>query len=268
MTEEMRRDRSAPYRVRLYREEFGGLDPAGLPWREMRKYPERFPDRHIAKVSSLRTVVGMEVTGASGKTHRLYIKRSFTRGFWSGWIARFRPSKEWREMEAARRFLSVGWTVPEPVYYSETTCEGLPTRFFATLALDARWVCARDWFQEEGLAGPAWPALAQFTRTLHAAGTLHADYRADHLYLDPESDLTEWAMIDLDGSRTATKVSPAEGRRAVLQLAQSLVPAGMSAAHLRDFLTLYDPEGRLAMDAETLLAQAHENIANRPPRTK
>lgn len=268
MPHRLRRDHRHPYRLRVYREEFAGLDPLALPWREMRKYPENFPGRHIAKVSSLRTVVGMDVSGASGNSHRLYIKRSFTRGRWRGLLAPLRPSKEWREFETARRFLERGFIVPEPVFYAEATSEGLPTRFYATIALGPRWVCARDWFRGEGLASPAWRALASFTRALHQGGTLHADYRADHLYLDPESDLTEWAMIDLDGSRLGAAVKPRERRRAILQLAQSLIPAGLDEEALAHFLSIYDTEAHFALDAREIIAQARENIANRPPKTK
>ncbi|MCC5876110.1 MAG: hypothetical protein JJU11_07825, partial [Candidatus Sumerlaeia bacterium] len=172
--EEYTRDRAKPYRLRVYLDGFADLDPLSLDWKRMRKYPHEFPDRHIAKVSSLRTVVGMDFPGSHGNTHRLYMKRSFTRGFWKMVLDRLRPSKEWREMMIARAFLKEGITVPSPVYYSETISEGLPTRFLATEALAPRWKCLGEWFAENGFQQDRWEALAHWTRALHDRGILHA----------------------------------------------------------------------------------------------
>lgn len=266
--EEYTRDRADPYSLRVYLDGFADLHPLGLDWKRMRKYPYEFPDRHIAKVSSLRTVVGMDFPDSSGRIHRLYMKRSFTRGLMKQILGRLRPSKEWREMAVARAFLSEGITVPRPVYYSETTSEGLPTRFLATEALDDRWKCLVDWVGDNGLEVERWEALAHWTRDIHRRGILHADYRADHIFLDPDGPVGEWALIDLDGSRTNAPVIHTHARRAILQLVQSLVPRGINLVAIRTFIEIYDREGKLGIKAEDLLQAAHENIKNRPPKTK
>lgn len=262
------RDAPHPYKRRVCLPEFAGFDPRALDWRGMRKYPNEFPDIHIAKVSSLRTVVGMDVTGASGKTHRLYVKRSFTRGVWRQFLGHFRASKEWKEMQVAQAFLQAGITVPRPVYYSETTSEDLPTRFFATEALEKRWICLQTWISENGIEDDRWKALAKWTRELHDRMILHADYRADHVYIDPNEGTGQWALIDLDGSRTGRPVTPRERHRALLQLVQSLVPGGINLIAIRSLIAAYDEKNRWGFSAESLLETARKNIRNRPPKTK
>src|SRR5690606_29821634 len=127
------------YRKRIFLPEFEDLDPLRYPWKDWRKTPERFPETHVAKVSSVRTVVGMNFVGKSS-SHFIYLKRSFSRTAKKKFIGLFRASKEWREFELATRLLSMGIHTPKPVYYAETEMEGLPTRFLATESFSTDWV--------------------------------------------------------------------------------------------------------------------------------
>ncbi len=276
--EQFERDAKPPYGRRVYLPAYETLDPAGLPWAEMRKYPERFPGRHIAKVASARTVVGMDFTPPGEESRRIYVKRSYLRSPFKRLVSRWQPSKEWREFQLSLEFRAEGIAVPAPVFYAEATRGHLfPTRYLATEGLGERWLCARQYFASEVDFDERWELLALFTRRLHRSRLLHADYRADHLFLNREykggeGDVTEaWTLIDLDGSRTGSDPGPREVRRVLLQLAESLLPAGLGPEHLRRFLDRYDQEGRFGFDAERLHHEAHERRrikSLRPPGKK
>ncbi len=260
------RDSRPPYTRRVYLPAYETLDPAALPWAEMRKYPERFPDLHIAKVASARTVVGMDFTPPGEEARRIYVKRSYLRSPLKRLFSRWQPSKEWREFQLALEFRAHGIAVPAPVYYAEASSgHPFPTRYFATEGLGAQWLCAQSHFLSAGDFDEHWDLLALFTRRLHHARLLHADYRADHLFLNREykggeADVTAaWTLIDLDGSRTGVAPGQHEVRRVLLQLAESLLPAGLTPSHLRRFLESYDPEGRFQLDP----ADLHRTAAHR-----
>ncbi|MCC5876412.1 MAG: hypothetical protein JJU11_09370, partial [Candidatus Sumerlaeia bacterium] len=125
-----------------------------------------------------------------------------------------------------------------------------------------------EWFAQKGVQQARGAAVAQWTGALHDRGILHADYRSDHVYLDPAGAQDDWALIDLDGSRTNAPVIQPQARRAILQLVQSLVPHGINLVAIRTFIDLYDRERKLGIKAEDILQTAHENIKNRPPKTK
>jgi hypothetical protein len=257
-------DSTGPYRRRVFTPAFGNLDPLALPWKEMRRHPDRFPDVHMAKIQSARTVAGLWYKPPNAPRVRIYLKRSFIQGRMRRLLAPFRRTKEWREFLLAQDFLKAGIRVPEPVYYSEAQQDdGRSVTFYATLALEERLRDAKTHFIETQTFGGDWLALARFTRNLHDKGILHADYRAGHVFLDPKREDFDWTLIDLDGSRAGRRVSASERRRALRQLAESLLKAELTEEDLRRFMEVYDPEHRCAIDCSEVLAQAREKAAGR-----
>lgn len=265
-------DSNPPYERRVYLPGYETLDPSSLPWPEMRKHPQHFPHFHMAKIASARTVAGLDFEPPGQAPRRIYVKRSYVRSPIKRLFSLWQASKEWREFQLALEFSQRGITVPEPVYYAEIS-EGhpFPTRYLATTALGTRWIPAREVFNSRTDFDERWESLAEFTRRLHRLSLFHADYRADHVFLDPEAPEPAWSLIDLDGSRTAHVPRPHEVRRALLQLAESLVPSSIGAAEIRRFLAAYDPEGNLDFDARELTAMAYERRhakSLRPPGKK
>lgn len=256
-------DALPPYRKRVYLPAFATLDPLALPWREMRRHPENYPDFHVAKISGARTVVGCDFSTAEGRL-RVYVKRSLVRGRLKQLVARFRDSKEWREFQLARQFLSSRIHVPQPVFYSEAlTPENTPVVFLATLALEPRWIEAKAYFKSTRQFTAAWESIAHFTRTLHERHILHGDYRSDHLYLDETliragDHANAWALIDLDGSSLGDVIKPRDRERAIRQLTESLLTSGLTADDLARFLRLYDPQSTLALDPKAIHAHARK----------
>lgn len=245
---------TADYPVRILLPGYEALDPLAMPWKEMRRTPEAFPDVHVAKIASARTVVGLDVELADGRRERLYLKRGTVRPLLRRFLARFRASKEWRELLLAHDFLQAGITVPEPVYYSEAYDPDLKLRvtYLATRALHPEYREARAWFEEHRRWEEEWRSLARYTRGLHERGILHADYRADHLFLRPRDGQVEWALIDLDGSRLGAPIRPEERQRAFLQLAISLRGAGINPPAWRRFLLEYGITSSLRQAEEFL----------------
>jgi hypothetical protein len=234
----------------------------GLPWKELRRSPEKFPDWHVAKVSSARTVVGMTVS-VGGREERVYFKRSLRRSLVDRVQALVRPSKEWREWNIARAIGAAGVWVPRPLFYGEAfdpsaSCNAV---FLATRALEPSWLEAKAFFKAHRLYDREWKSLAAFTRRLHELDIYHADYRSDHVYFDRTrvgvwEDISAWALIDLDGSRVGEPVKRPARLRAVQQLAQSLIKSGLTPEHLRDFIAVYDPAAQWGFDAATIHAEA------------
>lgn len=251
-------DSPPPYRRRVCLPEFAGLDPLALPWREMRRNPQDFPLVRMAKISSARTVAGFEVqTPAGGQA--IYLKRSLVKAPLKRMLALVRESKEWREFELALAFAAAGFVVPEPVYYSETAVDGVPTIFYATRALAPEFREAKGFFLETRSFTAEWRSLAAFARTLHARPALHADFRADHVFFAPDG----WAMIDLDGSRVGKPVTRAERIRAMGQLTESVLKAGVTREDLRAFAEIYDPENQWRLPWEVILKEAQEREGRR-----
>ena len=132
--EPYRQDSRPPFTTRVFLDDYSSLDPMRVPWREVRRHPDRFPDWHIAKVSSVRTVIGLDFAIHTGETRRIYLKRSLQRDKVKQLLARFRATKEWREFQLAQEFAEAGVTVPQPVYYAEGTDEnGQPSVYYATI---------------------------------------------------------------------------------------------------------------------------------------
>ncbi|MCC6547597.1 hypothetical protein IT570_10565 [Candidatus Sumerlaeota bacterium] len=265
-TDSMLNDAPPPYKARRCVAWIAEFDPLGLPWKEMRRSPQDFPEHHVAKVSRARTVVGLTFVDASGTPQRIYAKRSLLRGPVARLAARFRESKEWREFELAGAFLRAGFTVPEPLYYSEAMVksESAHAIFYATRALPGRWRVAKEFFKTTKRFCAEWESLAKFTRLLHERGVLHADYRSDHLFMDLDciargEDVAKcWALIDLDGSRCGRNVSRSERERALKQLAESLITSEVGEQNLKRFLEIYDPEGTWNFEAARILKAARE----------
>ncbi|HNM46059.1 MAG TPA: lipopolysaccharide kinase InaA family protein [Candidatus Sumerlaeota bacterium] len=263
-TEQMLNDAPPPYESRRCVASLEAFDPLALPWREMRKNPRDFPDRDVAKVSRARTVVGLTFVDRNGAPQRIYVKRSLLRGAFRQLAARFRDSKELREFELAGAFLRAGFTVPEPLYYSEAPMKSESARaiFYATRALPERWKVAKEFFKGSRTFAAEWESLAMFTRLLHERGVLHSDYRSDHLFMDRdciaagEPPTRCWALIDLDGSRCGRAVSRGERDRAMRQLAESLITSGLVEEDLKRFLEIYDREGKWGLDAAAILKAA------------
>lgn len=254
----------APYKKRVYLEPFAQFDPLSFPWKEWRKYPENFPSHHVAKVSSVRTVVGMDYTTSEGKVERLYLKRSYVAPKVGKIIlSLFRASKEWKELLLANKFSRAGVVVPEPVYYGEAVeSSGRSVVFFATRALSRDWQEGRDFFQQEKRFEGEWESLARYTKWLHDKGILHADYRGDHLWFNKQAFADgvepQWALIDLDGSWVGKSVTRTQRHRALYQLAESLIRAGLTEGDMADFLRLYDPEAHFAFSGKEIFDLARE----------
>lgn len=253
-SEKYQLDHRKPFGVRVYLAEFEELDPLAIPWKDVRKSPDSFPDLHVAKVSSVRTVIGFDYRLGNGESRRIYLKRSLVRGRVKQLISRFRGSKEWREFRRAREFRDAGITVPQPVYYSEGISEkGTAITFFATLAFDGAWQAIRQLFRDQSGFGPEWRSLARFTRRIHEMQILHSDYRSDHIYLHREmfenGASPAWGLIDLDGSHLGRPISRRERIRAMCQLTESLLTSGLEERHVAEFLELYDPNNRYHLDA-------------------
>jgi hypothetical protein len=251
----------SPYRQLMTAPGFEQLDPVAIPWRELRRMPERFPDWHVAKVSSARTVVGRQVELELGSA-RLYFKRSLLRGFAARLLRHLRHPKEIREWQLAGQFAARGLNVPRPVFYGEAydPSAGCQAIFLVTEALPDRWVEAKSYFRNASFVTGAWESLARFTRELHSMGIYHADYRADHLYVDPDQlssgDVAAWAMIDLDGSSINRPVSGHRRRRALRQLTESLEGVGITEADLAKFISIYDPPGVWQLDARSIFRKS------------
>lgn len=256
---EYREDHHPPFRRRVYLPEFSGLNPLSLPWKELRRSPENYPAWHIAKVSGVRTVVGFSFKLPSGDSERIYLKRSLLRDPIKKLLSRFRASKEWREFHLAIKFQDAGVRVPKPVYYAETVGGGEPTVFYATRALGGAWKSATEHFEQTREFGRDWLDLARYTRELHNRQFLHGDYRGDHVFLNKalfEKNEEAWALIDLDGSAVGRPVSSHDRRRALCQLAESLLAAGIGEEKMAEFLGVYDPEQKHGLDAADIIATA------------
>ena len=251
-------DSGGAYRRRLYRKDFKNLDPAALPWTEMRRTPERFPDVHMAKISSVRTVAGFTFETAEGKKEKIYVKKSFVQDAWRKLVARLRPPKEWREFRLAQEFQAHGVRVPEPVFYAEAKLpeNGYPVTFYATMALPEDFCEARGFFHATGQFREEWISLGEFTAMLHGKGIYHADYRAAHQFFARRDGKFEWALIDLDHSRTGHRVGRPVRRRAILQLVQSLMGAGITENDVNRFVAAYDPEDEWKLRPGELFREA------------
>jgi len=252
-----------PYTVRVAEPGYEKLDPLALPWKELRRNPERFPDWHVAKVSSARTVVGLDVDLPEGRRERIYFKRAPRRTFVARLRALVRPSKEWREWNLAQAIGRAGVWVPRPLFYAEAydPSVGCPCVFLATKALEPTWREAKEHFIQHRQFDREWRSLAAFSRRLHELEIYHADFRADHLFLDPTrigvwEDLSAWAMIDLDGSTVGAPIGRALRLRAIEQLAESFMKAGLTAAHLEDFLAIYDPTNQWKFNPPAIIEVA------------
>ncbi|CAN5325365.1 hypothetical protein BH09SUM1_BH09SUM1_17010 [soil metagenome] len=249
------------YTRRVYARGFEGLDPVLIPWAELRKNEKGVDGFAVTKVSFERTVVGFTHRDSAGDQRAIFVKRDLLREVSSRMLAPFRSSKEWREFNLALAFGSRGVWTPKPVYYAESRQDGFPVRFLATMALESSWVGFRKFSKRARAFNREWRSLAQFTRRLHENEMLHADYRADHLFFDNSrigvwDDLSAWAVIDLDGSRCGGKVSRRERLKALRQLAQSLLGAGLREDDMQLFLNVYDPEGVLKFSAAGIIQYA------------
>lgn len=224
-----------------------------LPWVELRRAPENFPDFHVAKVQSDRTVAGYEVSGEG----RIYMKRSLVKKPVRRLFFHYLPSKEWREFELARQFAGAGLMTPEPVFYAEGVWEDEsyrgPVTFLASRALPDDFQDFLRYSRRQNFKDRL-QSLALFTRQLHERGVLHGDYRADHLFF--HEDQEQWALIDLDGSRVGGKISKDERWRALEQLFISLVKSELKKTHVTEFLRSYDPENRFGFSSERLFQEA------------
>lgn len=67
-SEKYQLDHRKPFGVRVYLAEFEELDPLAIPWKDVRKSPDSFPDLHVAKVSSVRTVIGFDYHLGNGES--------------------------------------------------------------------------------------------------------------------------------------------------------------------------------------------------------
>jgi len=255
----------------VFLDDYSSLDPMRVPWREVRRHPDRFPDWHIAKVSSVRTVIGLDFAIHTGETRRIYLKRSLQRDKVKQLLARFRATKEWREFQLAQEFAEAGVTVPQPVYYAEGTDEnGQPSVYYATIGFGSEWHEAKSLFKKTRQFGAEWQSLARFTRRLHEKGVLHGDYRSDHIYLDEgsfaEGDDSAWALMDLDGSRVGKPVTPRERFRALTQLTDSLLTSGMKRENVEEFLRVYDPANTQQLDSRRIYKFALDKVKRLRPR--
>lgn len=260
------RDAPRPYRIRIFNPEYANLDPLLIPWAELRKTPEAFPQYHVAKRNSDRTVIGMTHEDVSGIERRLYIKRSFTTSRWRRIWRPFRATKEWQEMLIAGEFRALGIFVPEPVFYAEADWQDVrysgPVTFFASLGLPTEFRSVTNYFNQHRSYGDEWAALATLTRNIHNINVLHADYRADHIYLREDNNGGwEWALLDLDGSRVGPSIDRGARIRALRQLTESLIKAGLQRPDLARFLEIYDPEGQWNLRADEIFHYA--NARNR-----
>ncbi|MBI1291814.1 hypothetical protein GC173_11310 [bacterium] len=253
--------------MRVVEPGYESLDPLALPWKQLRRTPQDFPDWHVAKVSSARTVVGMTVA-VGGRDERIYFKRSLRRSFVDRLQALVRPSKEWREWNLARAIGAAGVWVPKPLFYGEAfdPSVGCAAVFLATRALEPSWREAKAFFKEHKRYDREWKSLAAFTRRLHDLDIYHADYRSDHVYFDQTrvgvwEDLSAWALIDLDGSRVGEPVKRPARLRALLQLTESLLKSGLTLEQLKEFIAIYDPTGQWGFDAAPIHAEALRNGA-------
>jgi aminoglycoside phosphotransferase (APT) family kinase protein len=91
---------------------------------------------------------------------------------------------------------------------------------------------------------------------------LHGDYRSDHIYFSPDDFAADseprWALIDLDGSRVGQPITPGGRHRALLQLTESLLTSGLEESDLAEFLSVYDPGGKLKLRARMIYETARE----------
>lgn len=267
--EKYTRDERPPFKMRVFLPEFGNLNPLALPWDVLRRDPDKFPQWQIAKISSARTVVGLEHVNANGQTESIYIKRSILLGRVKQLLGRFRASKEWREFQHADEFGRAGITVPDPIYYSEALIESQPVVFYVTRALSGNWKEVKSFFKSTRHFDEEWRHLAVYTRTLHSRGILHGDYRGDHIYFDPtrlkDGNDKAWCLIDLDGSRVDHTLSEKDRFRALAQLTESLLTSGIEMENLEEFLDLYDPDGKYNLDAERIYNYTIEKVRNKAP---
>ncbi len=264
-----RHDSRPPFATRVYLEDFSNLDPLSIPWKELRRNPEKYPDWHVAKVSSLRTVVGFNYRVDNREEHRIYLKRSLLRGKVKQILSLFRASKEWREFQIAQEFARENVIVPRPVYYSEGFIEnGLPQIFLATSAFSPSWRPSKEYFKETRRFDRVWESLAAYTKSLHDRKILHGDYRSDHLYFNEDRFEAEdydrcWALIDLDGSRVGKVISSRDRFRALTQLTESLITSGISRENLKDFLAIYDHSDENQLDSKEIFKFVLEKVARK-----
>ena len=257
-----------PYQVRIFLPGYEQVDALSIHWDVLRKRPNQ-KVFHVAKVSSVRTVVGYDFVRGDGKTVKIYVKRGVVSGFLARVEAMFRASKEWREMVVANRFAKRGVWVPRPVYYAEALSEDRePLRFLATLALEENWSSAKRFFRTHRTFDREWRSLAHFLRRLHETGLHHADFRADHLFFDATrvgvwDDLSSWALIDLDGAHADGSVSAPQRRRAVKQLTESLLSSGLEKEHLKEFVSIYDPQNEAGLDVGQIFKAAEKKHTRR-----
>lgn len=229
-----------------------GLRPWEIPWKEVRRNPEKFEDIRLFKMSSRRTVVSTSRFGGE-----VFIKRSLVRSAAeraANWV---RPPKEVREFILALQWRQIGLRVPEPLMlaFGRDKHTGVPARYYATRPLPDGARSARRLFRRKGFDGPRWEALATHTAEMFRMGAVHADFRADHVYFDRPDNDTIW-MIDLDGARLGGPPTEGEVRRLLLQLFQSLTNAGLTDSLAKRFLDIAAPQFATSIDATRILAEA------------
>ncbi len=229
-----------------------GIRPWEIPWREVRRAPDKFEDLKLFKMSSSRTVVRTARFGSP-----VFIKRSIARTTGERVAAWVRPPKEVREFILALQWRRIGLRVPEPLMlaFGRDPHTGGPARYYATSPLPEGARSARRLFRRKGFDGPRWEALAAHTAEMFKLGAVHSDFRADHLYFDRPNNDTIW-MIDLDGARVGDAPSEAEVRRLLRQLFQSLTNSGLTDDLAKRFLDIAAPQFATSIDATRILAEA------------
>lgn len=239
------------------------LRPWAIPWKDVRRNPERHPEIPLYKMSSLRTVVRFDGAGLP-----LVVKRSLLRRFPQRLLAPFRLAKEAEELLLAHRWIAAGWRTPEPLFYAEGHDEqfAVPVRYLALRPLPSGLTEGKALFRRVGFRTPHWEELARFTARQHSAGTLHADYRADHLHFaEAEGPAAMPWQLDLDGSRVLETVSLAARRRVLLRLFQSAATAKLAEEDGARFVAAYDPQHQFRLDGLALARKAlarHDSLGH------
>jgi len=228
------------------------IRPWGVPWKEVRRAPEKFQDFKLFKMSSRRTVIRTAIFGSP-----VFIKRSLVRDTRERVAAWVHPPKEAREFILALEWRRVGLRVPEPLMlaFGRDPHTGVSARYYATRPLPDGARSARRIFRRQGFEGPRWDALAAHTADMFQRGAVHSDFRADHIYFDRGDNDVIW-MIDLDGARLGDPPGESEVRRLLLQLFQSLTNSGLTDDLAKRFLDIAAPHFAKSIDATHILAEA------------
>ena len=211
---------------------------------EILKDPDRLLDESdLLYKDSFRTKAGrIRLDG-----RRFFLKRYNRRGLLHTIKTAFRPSRPWRLFHVTGHLIQKGVRTPAPAALMERRTMGLvQASYLLTDYVDGKRIrqAMMEMKQTRGWRRGMLAGLASLVGSLHDAGVIHGDMKANNFLVQkPYSDIRLW-VVDLDGARIRGELSPSQRADDLARLLASLKEL-TSAAEQKRFLMAYLQKSRL-----------------------